>query len=491
MPKNALIAILMPIGKFMYQRQIPKTIPQTTAHLAQTMTLLAMPVGELSEEIEKSLAENPALEISGERRCPTCNRVLSMNGNCPNCAQPKSMDAEELVIFISPRSEYSQSHESADNEMLDDPMGSKEETLLEYVGKQIAPDLEENEKRIAFYLLTQIDEDGLLSIDIPDTARYFHCEIGKIEKVRHLIQKSDPIGVGSMSPEEALMVQIDSLAERQPIPEFAPKIISLGLDALSKKKYKEIAQKLKCTIDEAKQALDFIANSLNPFPARAFWGGEHNKKSNPIQVYSRPDIILSYVNQSEDCPLMAEIVFPVSGTLQVNSLYKQSLRDVDDDSKIDMKADLNRATLFVKCIQQRNVTMQRMMEILLKKQRKFIKSGDKSLQSMTRSEVAKTLDVHESTISRAVSGKTVQLPNGQIIPLSHFFDRSLSIRVVVREIIQKEKKILSDKKISELLADRGINVARRTVAKYRAMEGILPAHLRKIEKQTKVNRIDA
>ncbi len=124
-----------------------------------------------------------------------------------------------------------------------------------------------------------------------------------------------------------------------------------------------------------------------------------------------------------------------------------------------------------------------MMEILLKKQRQFIKNGDKSLKPMTRSEIAKSLDVHESTISRAVSGKTLQLPNGHIIPLSHFFDRSLNVRVIVRELIQNEGKTISDKKIAEILSGKGIHVARRTVAKYRSMEGILPAHLRKIEKQ--------
>jgi len=467
----------------MYQRQIPKTLHQTTAHLAQTMTLLTMPVGELSAEIEKNLAENPALELSSERRCPMCNRILTGTGSCPVCAQPKSMSADELVVFISPRSDYTPSHESPIEDMLDDPMGAKEETLQEYVLKQIAPDLKSDERPIAAHLLTQLDEDGLLSIDIPDLARYLHCEIEKIEKVRHLIQKSNPLGVGSLTPEEALMVQLEALAERQKIPNLAPQVIALGLGVLSKRKFKEIAKELNCSELEAKKALDFIGNTLNPFPARAFWGSGHEKTSDRVQVYSRPDIILSHQNQSEENPLMAEIIFPVNGTLQINALFKQSLREVHEDTKDDMKEDLNRATLFVKCIQQRNVTMQRMMEILLRKQRQFIKNGDKSLKPMTRSEIAKSLDVHESTISRAVSGKTLQLPNGHIIPLSHFFDRSLNVRVIVRELIQNEGKTISDKKIAEILSRKGIQVARRTVAKYRSMEGILPAHLRKIEKQ--------
>ena len=111
-------------------------------------------------------------------------------------------------------------------------------------------------------------------------------------------------------------------------------------------------------------------------------------------------------------------------------------------------------------------------------QRDFILQGDQHLTPQTRANLAEALDVHESTISRAVSNKTVQMPNGHIIPLSKFFDRSLQVRTALKQIIDEEETPLSDSVISELLNDQGYSVARRTVAKYRAMEGILPSHLR-------------
>jgi len=111
-------------------------------------------------------------------------------------------------------------------------------------------------------------------------------------------------------------------------------------------------------------------------------------------------------------------------------------------------------------------------------QKDYILTGEKEMQPLTRAEIAKELNVHESTISRAVSGKTVQLPNKRIVPLAIFFDRSLSQRTLIKEMIESEKQPLSDSEIQEKLEDQGIYIARRTVAKYRSLEGILPAHLR-------------
>jgi RNA polymerase sigma-54 factor len=112
-------------------------------------------------------------------------------------------------------------------------------------------------------------------------------------------------------------------------------------------------------------------------------------------------------------------------------------------------------------------------------QREYIVHGEKYLKPVTRAQISKELDVHESTISRAVANKAVQLPNKRIIPLSSFFDRSLNVRTVLKEIIENEKKPLSDSDLAEMLSEKGFDVARRTVAKYRSIEGILPAHLRK------------
>ena len=165
--------------------------------------------------------------------------------------------------------------------------------------------------------------------------------------------------------------------------------------------------------------------------------------------------------------------------LRVNSLFRNALQDAPKENIEKWKDDLEQANLLIKCIQQRNNTIQRLMFFLVVLQRDFILKGDKFLQPITRAKVADELGVHESTISRAVSSKTVQLPNGKIIPLGQLFDRSLHIRAVIRQMVKTEKEILTDTQIASQLATQGHKIARRTVAKYRSMEGILPAHLRR------------
>ncbi len=118
------------------------------------------------------------------------------------------------------------------------------------------------------------------------------------------------------------------------------------------------------------------------------------------------------------------------------------------------------------------------MEQLVVIQKNYIIGGDKNMAPLTRAKIAEELGLHESTISRAVSGKTIQLPNKKIVPLAVFFDRSLSLRTTIKEMIEAEDHPLSDSEIKEKLEEDGISIARRTVAKYRSMEGILPAHLR-------------
>jgi RNA polymerase sigma-54 factor len=224
----------------------------------------------------------------------------------------------------------------------------------------------------------------------------------------------------------------------------------------------------------------FIGDNLNPFPARTHWGNERQPGVTQVQVYRQPDVIITYMNDSTINSLVVEIILPVHGTLRVNPMYRAAIHQTTDDTKVEMKADMERASLFVKCLQQRNNTMQRLLQRVATIQKGFILYGEKQLKPVTRAQLAGELGVHESTISRAVANKTVELPNKRIIPLASFFDRSLNVRTVIKDLINDENAPLSDSDIVTILAKQGFDVARRTVAKYRAMEGILPAHLRRI-----------
>ena len=463
------------------QSQAPALRHLTTAHLAQTMSLLELNAFELGQKIEAELAKNPALELIEGRHCPTCHRLLRDSRYCPNCINLHDCSAEQPVVFFSYRKDF-YNHpggQDYDNDMPDDNFASRSETLAEYVLRQIAPELPHNDRSIAMHILTSLNEDGLLSIPIIEIAHYQHVPVTRVQQVIRLIQRAEPLGVGSPTPQEALLVQLEALSESCTPPPFAAEAIEAGIELLSPHHYADLARVLKISSVQARKIVQFIGDNLNPFPARAHWG-EHGtaQSTNGEGAYHHPDIIISRLNDEPDTPLMIEIGVPYAGTLRVNPLFREALQQAPTDKAELWQSDMEQANLFVKCLQQRNNTISRLVQRLSVIQRNFVLYGDAQLIPLTRAELAIELEVHESTISRAVSSKTLQVPSRRIIPLSMFFDRSLHVRTVLKNIIGQERRPLSDTQIAGMLSKEGYEVARRTVAKYRSMEGILPAHLR-------------
>lgn len=467
------------------QSQYQTQSPMTSAHIAQTMTLLYMTSTELLQTIDRELSQNPALELINERRCPMCDRRLPPEGPCSICSQPKTMDPDETIVFVSPRDDFYTFSASASTSIEDypeDPFSSANLDLPSYVLRQVAPELEFDEREIAGMILTNLDEDGFLNINIVEICRYHHVPPSKVEKVLYKIQHCDPIGVASRNVKEALLVQLDHLAETSAVPEFAKQVISEDLKLLSRHHYSELAKKYRTTVSEMQRLASFISDNLNPFPARANWGTFRDPSDNKPDVFNQPDVLIYYLNNKPGNPLVIEIIMPSRGLLRINPLFKQAIKEQTGENQEEWKKDIDKASLLIKCIQQRNNTMQQLMSRLVAIQKPFIMQGEMFLEPLTRAQIAAELDVHESTISRAVANKTVQLPNKRIIPMALFFDRSLAVRTILKEIIANESHPLNDTELQERLENQGISVARRTVAKYRAMEGILPAHLRRNEK---------
>jgi RNA polymerase sigma-54 factor len=330
---------------------------------------------------------------------------------------------------------------------------------------------------LAAHLLTSLDEDGLLTVSLLEVARYHHVPPSQVERVQRLIQHAEPVGVGSATPQEALLVQLEMLAESRPVPELATQAILHAMDLLSRRAYGELGRRLSIPARQAEQIACFISENLNPFPGRAHWGDIHQgAEARPI--YQEPDIVISRLHPEPNTPLVVEVVSPYAGSLRVNPLFRQALTQAPREKSEAWQADIEEAVLLVKCLQQRDNTLVRLMQRLAALQRRYILEGDAAMVPLTRAQLAGELEVHESTISRAVAGKAVQLPNKKIVPLAKWFDRSLNVRTALLHIIDQERRPLSDTEIGYLLADQGFAVARRTVAKYRSMEGILPARLR-------------
>lgn len=463
------------------QTQSPTLRALTTAHLAQTMTLLELNSDELRQKIEAELASNPALELSDEFHCPYCHRVLSRRGACPACNAHQKQNTDQPIVFISPSRDFNtwrSTRPADDEETSSDEWAAEIEDLPSYVLRQIAPDLDLADRSLAAHVLTCLDEDGLLAVALAEIARYHHVPLARLEKVLHLIQRADPVGVGACTPQEALLVQIEVLGETRPVPEMAARAIQDGMDLLSRRAYADLGRLLHISAGQAGQIAAFISENLNPFPARAHWGESRSSPDTP-PVYTHADVVISRLYEAGDTPLVVEIISPYAGALRVNPLFREALAQAPADKTAHLQSDLDSALLLVKCIQQRNHTLVRLIQRLVVLQRQFILSGDAYLSPVTRAQLADELQVHESTISRAVSGKAVQLPNNRIIPLSRLFDRSLHIRTALMQIIAKEGRPLSDAELANRLIAQGYPVARRTVAKYRAMEGILSARFRR------------
>lgn len=464
----------------MLQTQIRPTTqirPLTTAHLAQTMALIELSAAELEQKVNAELSENPALEVNDTRRCAMCDHQITDSGLCPRCNPAQTENPEQPIIFVSPRYDYVSSSPDEDIS-LDRDIPYAKEDLPTFVLRQIAPELEPDNRKIAAFILSNLDDDGLLDTQVIEIARYFHVPMSRIEKVINQIQKADPIGVGSPSPQDALLVQLEVLAENQPIPAHTTQAIQEGMSQLSRHQYPELARKMGIKVHQVELIAKFISDNLNPFPGRAYWGDIRDGQSEAPPVYTYPDAIISPVDENPDASLVVEVFSPFAGILRVNPMFRQAIKQVSDENADQWKSDLGKAELLVKCLQQRTTTIVRLMRRLAILQRDFIINGDMFLHPLTRASLAEELDVHESTISRAVSNKAVQMPNGHIIPLAKFFDRSLQVRTALKQIIEQETTPLSDNDISGLLNEQGYSVARRTVAKYRAMEGILPSHLR-------------
>lgn len=473
----------------MYQSQNQETRIQASAHLAQTMTMLGMSSEEIREKIEGELAKNPFLELVEDRVCPTCKRKLPENGKCPICSNPQLDHEAENIIFVTPRDEYSYGGGTAAAEPYrDEPDydSAQSEDLATYVLKQVGPDLNDQQKLIAAYLLNSLDSDGFITADVLETAQYYHVMPSDVEEVIEIIQHADPLGVGSRDLKEALLVQLKRISDYVNVPPHTQELIETCFENLTHGKNREIAKLLNITVRQVNIIEKFIGDNLNPYPARAHWGGTVAGKSTQdlsTVIYHEPDIVIYYMNERPENPLVVEIVMPISGYLRVNNYFKKELKNAPDDRVEEWRNDLDKANLLVKSLYQRNNTMSDLMTILVNRQEEYIRKGEEYLLPLTRAQIAVEMGVHESTISRAVSNKTVQLPNRKVVALSSFFDRSLNVRTVLKELIQNEKKPLSDAKLVTLLNERGFSVARRTVAKYRLMEGIGSAHQRSAMQQ--------
>ena len=460
----------------MLQIQKQSQRPLTTAHLAQTMSLLLLSNIELRDKVMAELSVNPALELVEERICPHCRRRLTSPGACPICSL-QQLD-EGPIVFLSPRESYRSTPRPTHEDTLPDQEPTAPEDLTSYVLQQLASNLEANDRRLAAYILSGLDEDGFLQDPPAFIARATRSTLSHVDRVLKLISHADPPGLATTGPRHALLVQLDMFPQDSPSLRLARRILESFFVELGRREIEKIASNMEVSPNRVREAAAFIHDNLNPYPGRAAWGSGRQPQNSDPNVFHSPDILISRNSSDVSGPLVVEIFAPISGWLRVNPLFSQAKSKSNGDQSEEWTKHIERASLFVKCLQQRNNTMRRLMQSLVTKQSQFILNGDRHLKPITRAKLAKEIGVHESTVSRAVAHKSVALPDGRIIPLSRFFDRSLAVRDRIKEIVKNETRPLTDDQIAAVLQQEGVRIARRTVAKYRSIEGILPARLR-------------
>lgn len=436
-----------------------------TQEMQLSVKLLQMSSFELQEYIEKEIQENPVLD----------EKAISTDSG-----EKKELDYKELVKYFEFDNYGYHGYEKSDEDEVS-PFNfiSEKKSLKEYLKEQIR-DLNEKDyiKSICLYLIENIDERGYLAIEYKEISEELKISQILTEYCVKIIQSLEPSGIGARNLNECLKIQLDKKGIDD---ENISRIIDEHLELLAENKYNNIAKLLQIDVKIAQEYGDII-KSLQPKPSRGFFTGEEVK-------YIAPDAYIKKID-NEYFIIMNDNLSP---RLTINEIYKEIIKNEDDKNAVDyVKEKMNSAMFLIKSIQHRKSTIYRVLEKILEKQRDYFDFGDEYLKPMTLKEIAEELEMHESTISRAIRDKYIYTNKGTI-KIKDLFTTAISsssngedisvkiIKKAIKELIDKEdkEKPLSDQVICDLLNKEGMNISRRTVAKYREELGIKSSKGRK------------
>jgi RNA polymerase sigma-54 factor len=468
------------LGQDFSQNQSLKVSPRLVA----ANYILELSSQELQQQIATELNENPALELVEIPTCRVCGTELQ-GSICPRCIQ-RQKGSSSSTTYGSDRNYGYEDTNDARNRAPDDeefdPLTrvASEQTLGEKLLMDMGAALPEEDMPIAEYLVGSLDEKGYLAIKIEDVAYEMSVPVDKVRAVLRVLQAQEPVGIGARRLSECLLIQIDHLEERGLSQPHAREIVSQFLIELGEHKFGRIAHELKISQQEVADVWEFVKTKLNPHPAHGF-SPTNSSDRDTRAMYIIPDVVIS--PGPEDFEV--EVVESRRFVLRVNPMYTRLSADLhrssaamNPEERRHVQQYVGRAKLFIANINQRRQTLFNITRCLVDQQRDFLEKGVRHLRPLSRAAVAQQLGVHESTVSRATASKYVMLPSGEVIPYAHFFTPSLSVKDIMKEVIEKEGKPLTDSEIVERLKERGIHIARRTVAKYRMQLAILPSSLR-------------
>jgi RNA polymerase sigma-54 factor len=455
--------------------------------LIEANAVLMLSSQELQNLIDQELAANPALEVEDSYDCPNCGRPFD-GPHCPYCLgqQPAEATLPPAEDVADPLG-HAQLGAVPDDER-PDPLTfiARGADLREQLIADARAQLGLIDAAIAEWLINMLDERGYLAASLNEVAADLHVPPERVDRVLKVVQDCAPVGVAARDLRECLLLQLDYLERGgEPIPPLVRRLVSDHLDLLGGHKCSAVAGMLGLSAAEVEAARDFIRQHLTPFPFQRHEAQSWNSPSEA--AYVAPDVIIS-VREGE---FVVEVVEPRQAHLRLNGLYSalasppassQDHRDtISEGERQHVREFALRGKHFLANLRQRRELLHKIATCVVALQAGFLRDGLRELRPLTRATVAQEVGVHESTVSRATANKYVLLPNRRVIPFSDFFTPSLSVKELIREIIVQERatgKRLTDKAIGDRLLRQGVQVARRTVAKYRAELGILSSSVR-------------
>ncbi|WP_417224772.1 RNA polymerase factor sigma-54 [Amphritea sp.] len=485
-----------------------------TPQLQQAIRLLQLSTLDLQQEIQEALESNPMLEVTEEDSASdNAAEQASSDAEVSNhesvSASAKTTESEEIQAtdsdwnedipnelstdsnwedtYQTVSSSSSSSHDFSDMEM--ESNDTADETLQDHLNWQLnLTPMSPIDELIATNIIDGINVDGYLNVELDSILEYFHqqddeqlngIELDEIEAVLRRIQQFDPPGVAARDLSECLAIQLQQLPNDTEYRNEALKLVTQYIHLLGNHDYKQLMRKARMREPQLLQAINLI-RTLNPKPGSMITSSQSE--------YVIPDVLVYKEKGAWQVSLNPE----VAPKLRINDGYADLIRRADTSpDNTYLKNHLQEARWFIKSLLSRNDTLMKVTREIVHRQEGFLEHGDEAMRPMVLHDIAEAVEMHESTISRVTTQKYMHTPRG-IFELKYFFSShvttvnggtcsSTAIRALIKKLVVAESptKPLSDNKIAQLLEEQGINVARRTIAKYRESLSIPPSNERK------------
>lgn len=459
-----------------------------TPQLQQAIRLLQLSTLELQQELQQALESNPLLEqIDTHDEIDTHETPDSETLDTADALEQKEMP-EELPLDASWDTIYTAGTPSGTSgDYIDDELpvyqGETTQTLQDYLMWQVElTPFSDTDRAIATSIVDAVDDTGYLTVPLEDILESMgdeEIDIDEVEAVLKRVQRFDPVGVAAKDLRDCLLIQLSQFDKTTPWLEEARLIISNHLDLLANHDFRTLMRVTRLKEDVLKEAVNLI-QSLDPRPGQSIQTGEPE--------YVIPDVLVRKHNDHWTVELNSDSI----PRLQINQHYASMCNNTrnDGDSQF-IRSNLQDAKWLIKSLESRNDTLLRVSRCIVEQQQAFFEQGEEYMKPMVLADIAQAVEMHESTISRVTTQKYLHSPRG-IFELKYFFSShvntegggeasSTAIRALVKKLIAAENpaKPLSDSKLTSLLSEQGIMVARRTVAKYRESLSIPPSNQRK------------